>query len=358
MGGGNITEYALKIRIPNRLDYFLSVPLLLYRFLRYGYTYRRIPLTRGKYAIVDPDDYYHLSKHRWHAVRGKETFYAARWLVNKAGRKCIQMHRAILKVPDGTWIDHINQDGLDNRKINIRPATRAQNMRNRSKYKSRSFSSKYKGVTRIRGKKLWKAHITVNRRTILLGSFQDEIAAAKAYDKAAKKYHGQFASLNFTQPKLSISRRFLAFSLTLLFYIRLHLSSSIKNLASRIENQSSSIEYSLTSPPPVRKLTNMAKKLYIIDGHAHIYAAYFAPMRPLTSPTGEATKATYIFTAAVLGLIQRHKPDMLVVALDSKAPTFRTKIYTEYKANRPPMPDDMPAQIDRIEQILEAMNIP
>jgi len=103
----------------------------------------------------------------------------------------------------------------------------------------------------------------------------------------------------------------------------------------------------------------MAKKLYIIDGHAHIYAAYFAPMsQRLTSPSGEPTKATYIFTAAVLGLIQRHKPDMLAVALDSKAPTFRTEIYTEYKANRPPMPDDMPAQIDRIEQILEAMNIP
>jgi DNA polymerase-1 len=102
----------------------------------------------------------------------------------------------------------------------------------------------------------------------------------------------------------------------------------------------------------------MAKKLYIIDGHAHIYAAYFARMSPLTSPSGEPTKATYIFTAAVLGLIQRLKPDMLAVALDSKAPTFRREIYTEYKANRPPMPDDMPAQIDRIEQILEAMNIP
>ena len=102
----------------------------------------------------------------------------------------------------------------------------------------------------------------------------------------------------------------------------------------------------------------MAKTLYIIDGHAHIYAAYYARMRPLTSPAGEPTQATYIFTAAVLGLIQRQKPDMLAVALDSKAPTFRTEIYTEYKANRPPMPDDMPAQIDRIEQILEAMNIP
>ena len=103
----------------------------------------------------------------------------------------------------------------------------------------------------------------------------------------------------------------------------------------------------------------MAKSLYIIDAHAHIYAAYYAPMRgQLTSPSGEPTKATYIFTMAILGLIQRRKPYMLVVALDSKAPTFRSKIYTDYKAHRPPMPDDMPAQIDRIEQILDAMNIP
>jgi len=103
----------------------------------------------------------------------------------------------------------------------------------------------------------------------------------------------------------------------------------------------------------------MAKKLYIIDGHAHIYAAYFAPMRQkLTSPTGEPTNATYIFTMAVLGLIQRQNPDMLAVAMDSKTKTFRSDIYSDYKANRPPMPDDMPRQIDRIEQILNAMKIP
>ncbi len=103
----------------------------------------------------------------------------------------------------------------------------------------------------------------------------------------------------------------------------------------------------------------MSKTLYIIDGHAHIYAAYFAPMRQrLTSPTGEPTKASYIFTTAVLGLIKNQKPDMLVVAMDSKTPTFRHEIYTEYKAHRPPMPDDMPVQIDRIEQIMSAMNVP
>ncbi|MHC4439239.1 MAG: DNA polymerase I [Planctomycetota bacterium] len=102
----------------------------------------------------------------------------------------------------------------------------------------------------------------------------------------------------------------------------------------------------------------MAKKLYIIDGHAHIYAAYYARTGGMTSPSGEPTNATYIFTMAMLGLIQRRKPDMLVVALDSKAKTFRSDIYPEYKANRKEMPEDLPGQIDRIEQILEAMNIP
>jgi len=102
----------------------------------------------------------------------------------------------------------------------------------------------------------------------------------------------------------------------------------------------------------------MAKRLYIIDGHAQIYAAHYAQMRELTSPSGEPTKATYIFTTAILGLIRNQNPDMLAVAMDSKAPTFRSEVYSDYKAHRPPMPDDMPAQIDRIEQILTAMKIP
>jgi len=104
----------------------------------------------------------------------------------------------------------------------------------------------------------------------------------------------------------------------------------------------------------------MAKTLYIVDGHAHIYASYYAPIRQqsFTSPSGEPTKATYIFTTAILKLIEQAKPDVLVVAMDSKEPTFRVDMYKEYKAHRPPMPDDMPIQIDKIEQILQAMNIP
>ncbi len=102
----------------------------------------------------------------------------------------------------------------------------------------------------------------------------------------------------------------------------------------------------------------MTKTIYIIDGHAHIYSGFYAPMRPLTSPTGEPTKATYIFTNMILGLIEKKKPDYLVVTMDSKADSFRKDIYPEYKAHRQPMPEEMPVQIQRIEQILNAMNIP
>ena len=102
----------------------------------------------------------------------------------------------------------------------------------------------------------------------------------------------------------------------------------------------------------------MTKKLYIIDGHAHIYAAYYAPMRPLTGPAGQPTKASYIFTTILLSLIRGQKPDMLVVAMDSKKPSFRCEIYPEYKAHRPPMPEDLPPQLNQIDQILAAMNIP
>ena len=105
-------------------------------------------------------------------------------------------------------------------------------------------------------------------------------------------------------------------------------------------------------------MSDKPKKLYIIDGHAHIYAGYYAPMRPLTSPDGKPTKATYVFTNTLLGLIDRQKPDMLVVTMDSKGKSFRSDIYPEYKAHRSPMPEDMPPQIESIERILTAMNIP
>jgi hypothetical protein len=107
------------------------------------------------------------------------------------------MHRKVIHPPDHLVVDHINHNGLDNRKANIRPATRAQNNFNKLIVKRKDSSSKYKGVNWKKCKKKWQARIHVNGECKFIGYFKDEIQAAKAYDKAAKKYHGEFASLNF-----------------------------------------------------------------------------------------------------------------------------------------------------------------
>jgi hypothetical protein len=173
--------------------------VLLYRRLRYGCAFRRIPLSRGKYALVDPDDYDRLSKYNWHMVGDKGAFYAVRNTGQRRGAKriVVKMHREVLRVPDGMFVDHINHNGLDNRKANLRPATQAQNARNRRKVQRGNFHSKYKGLTWYRREKRWAVRIMVDRKSKFIGYFDNERDAAKAYDMAAKKYHGQFAALNF-----------------------------------------------------------------------------------------------------------------------------------------------------------------
>ena len=172
--------------------------VLLYRRLRYGFSFRKIPLTRGKFAIVDPEDYPRLAKYKWHLAKSPYGSYAVRWKRIKAKntRKRIWMHREIIHVPANLLCDHINRDSLDNRKANLRPATVSQNLCNRSKTKSKT-RSKYKGLEWDRIQRKWKARIQVNNKKIYLGSFTSETAAAKAYDSAAKKYHREFANLNF-----------------------------------------------------------------------------------------------------------------------------------------------------------------
>ena len=174
------------------------VLLLLYRRARYGYAFRRIPLTQGKYAIVDQDDFERLNKHKWCVVKSKNTFYARR--TKRAGKKyvSIMMHRQILHPPGHLFVDHINHNGLDNRKANLRFATCAQNNYNR-KHLRKNQSSKYTGVSWRKQAKKWIVLISYNGKKKFIGSFEDEIQAAKAYDKAAKKYHGEFASLNFPE---------------------------------------------------------------------------------------------------------------------------------------------------------------
>ena len=171
--------------------------MLLYRRLRYGYPFRRIPLTRGKYAILDPSDYYIHARYKWHAVKGSRTFYAVRQLcLGRRRTKPVNMHRLIINAPEHLYVDHINQNGLDNRKANLRLATRDQNARNVPKRETPTWS-KYKGVSFRKPTRKWCATIFANDKNKHLGYFRSETDAAKAYDAAAKKLHGEFASLNF-----------------------------------------------------------------------------------------------------------------------------------------------------------------
>lgn len=182
------------VHIPDRLEKPIVFVLLLYRRIRYGYAFRRIALTQGKYAIVDPDDFERLSRYKWRVSRGRRTKYAQRAI--KVGGKwtSVMMHREIIGVRDDMVVDHINHNGLDNREVNLRAATVAQNAWNRrSKKKRAGFCGV--GWNKKTGK--WRVRIRCNGREKYIGYFTDKFEAAKAYDRAAAKYHGEFATLNF-----------------------------------------------------------------------------------------------------------------------------------------------------------------
>ena len=105
--------------------------------------------------------------------------------------------------------------------------------------------------------------------------------------------------------------------------------------------------------------TSVGKTLYILDGHWQIFRSYYAAFGDLTSPGGEPTKATYVFTTMLLKLIADCRPDYLAVALDSgRADLERTSLYPDYKAQREEIPEDLPVQIGRIVQIVRAMGVP
>lgn len=103
----------------------------------------------------------------------------------------------------------------------------------------------------------------------------------------------------------------------------------------------------------------MARTLYIIDGHAQLYRAYYAPFRNLTSPAGEPTRATYVFCQMLLNLVRDRKPDYLLMVLDAdESKLHRRQIYPAYKANREPPPEDLLPQEQRIVSILQAARVP
>lgn len=152
---------------------------------------REIKLSETKSAIISENDYIEISKYKW---LYNKNGYAVRNGERRAST--IYMHRQImgLEVGNPLLVDHANGNGLDNRRDNLRICSKTQNQQNQ---KPRHTSvSKYKGVGYYLRDKKWRARIVVNKTDIELGKFEIELDAAKAYDEAAIKYHGEYAWLN------------------------------------------------------------------------------------------------------------------------------------------------------------------
>ncbi len=156
-----------------------------------------IPLSQGKFAIVDAGDYEELNQYKWYADKSGHTYYAVR----RKGRKLISIHRQVMKAPRGLVCDHIDHDGLDNRKKNLRLCTQGENIRNMRARKG--GTSIYIGVSFDKRIQMFSAKICVNYKKIWIGNFKCEIEAARARDRKAIEVHGEFASLNFPQERVN-----------------------------------------------------------------------------------------------------------------------------------------------------------
>jgi hypothetical protein len=194
----------LTIKIPVCLDVLFVWPVMVYRLLKYGYTYRRINLGEGKWVILDQEDYYRLSGFKWYVNGNGVNFYAFRNMVVGPGlTRMKSMHREIMGSPKGMLVDHRNRDTFDNRRANLRLATHSQNSCN-SNINKAGRSSQYRGVSFDRKRKYWNVQVVLEGKYVFFGRYKSEIEAAKAYDEAARKYHGEFARLNFPKTADSV----------------------------------------------------------------------------------------------------------------------------------------------------------
>ena len=136
--------------------------VLLYRRVWYGYTCRRIKLTRGKYALVDVEDVKRLNQYGWYYTYDG---YARRTIPTKSAKgkpQHVLMPKELCPVPEGVIVDHINRNPSDNRKANLRPATRPQNCWN-ANYKSRRRRSRYIGIYFDKRRGKWRVHMSIDR---------------------------------------------------------------------------------------------------------------------------------------------------------------------------------------------------
>jgi hypothetical protein len=155
---------------------------------------KNIELTQGQVAIVDDSDFEYLNQWRWHARRSGKNYYAQRNEYSDGRQRIILMHRVIMNTPDGMQTDHIDHNGLNNQKNNLRSCSANQNRKNRIGYGTSSYLGV--AVRRSKGNTYWIAEITDNGHRKYLGFFKDEKEAAYAYNRAAMQLHGLFAHLN------------------------------------------------------------------------------------------------------------------------------------------------------------------
>jgi hypothetical protein len=155
---------------------------------------KTIEMKSGAVVLLDDEDHEVLSAYRWFARPGRHTCYAMR--KRRVGGKdiVVLMHRQIMAAPAGLVVDHIDGNGLNNQRSNLRLCTSAENIRNQPK--RRVTPSRYKGVFVCGTTGRWFVKILAHNRQIFLGRFASEHAAARAYNEAAQQFFGEFANLN------------------------------------------------------------------------------------------------------------------------------------------------------------------
>ena len=152
---------------------------------------KRIALTQGKFALVDDEDFDWLNQWKWYFAKPG---YAKRDEGGRKNRKHVLMHRLIMSTPKEKGTDHIDGNGLNNQRNNLRNASILEN--NRNLLSRKDNKSGFKGVYWHSAIKRWAAQIKFNGKQLYLGSFNSKIEAAKTYNQAAIKYYGSFACLN------------------------------------------------------------------------------------------------------------------------------------------------------------------